>query len=164
MKKYFLGGMTIFTQNANITVRKAILLFFRSKLIFFPLNFCIANKQISQTQWCLEQTSHPSPTTTASTTMAEKLFLCFSQHEASFDKRETKKKSQCRLSICLLRRIVSSIVFSDEAFCKSVSYCHTDILKYVQNHPWHSFNLFIRRNPFYPYFMGGGVPETLSIL
>lgn len=46
------------------------------------------------------------------------------------------------LIYCLLRRGAS--------ICESASYCPTDILKYIQNHLWHSFNLFIRRNPFYP--------------
>lgn len=96
--------------------------------------------------------------------MAEKFFLGCSQHDASFDKRETKKKfsmsivdlsSQTDCLVCCLLRRGTSIY-------KTASCCPSDILKYVQNHLWHSFNLFMRRNPLYSYFIGG--PETLSIL
>lgn len=59
-------------------------------IFFFGLNFCTANKR--DHGGCLERMSCPSWTTTKSTTMADQLFICVSQHRALFDKRDANYK------------------------------------------------------------------------
>lgn len=73
---------------------------------FSKLTFCNKNASTDH-DGCAEQASHPSPTTSA--TMADKLFIFVSRHEALFDTQDAKYKNDDLEDIWLYLRSVGGV-------------------------------------------------------
>ncbi len=75
--------MSIFTQSANITLRKCDPYIFQIEVRTFAPQTNLSTCH----DGCVEWTSCPYPTTKTQTTMAEKFIICVSQQQVLLDKR-----------------------------------------------------------------------------
>lgn len=100
--------------------------------------FALRTIALSIQDGCLEQTSHLSPVTTRSTTMADKLIVC---ETPSVDWQMRPSRWYHR-SIWVRQGAAAAL---SSQMRRQHSICASNIIMYVWNQPWSTFSFSLRR-------------------